>query len=227
MRKRRNFQTNFVKQGEEDTNDLRVLFRKFVNIKISEGVSDGTSNQYEENFRFFCEYVDLMKDGDYGFDTITPDYIREWIRYMQFDHVQFRNDRHRRMEKEVGLAPSTINTRLKTLRVMFNTLSKERPIDNNPMASVRNIIEPVEDIVILSDREIRRLLNVMGKSYYTTYRDYVLTMLLLDTMMRISEAVRLERSDIDRDANVIKIRARIARREMFPFLIELSVYSTN
>lgn len=209
MRKRRNYVANHAKRGEQDVEDIRNLFRKFVSIKVSEGISDGTVNQYEDNFAFFCEYIDMREIG-YDVNSITTDFIRQWATYMQYEHVQFRTIKHRR-EKQVGLAPSTINTRLKTLRVMFNTLAKERLIDANSMAQIKNVVEPEEEIGILSDRELRRMIGVMDKSFYTTYRDYVLTMLLLDTMMRISEAVQTERSDIDRDAGVIKIRASVAK----------------
>ena len=209
MRKRRNYVANHARKGEQDKDDFRNLFRKFVSIKVSEGISEGTVNQYEENFAFVSEYID-MRGESYDVEALTTDFIREWVTYMQFEHVQFRTVKHRR-EKQVGLAPSTINTRLKTLRVLFNTLYRERLIDANPMAQIKNVVEPEEEIVVLTEREIRRLLGVMDKSYYTTYRDYVLTMFLLDTMMRISEAVQTERDDIDRDAGVIKIRANIAK----------------
>lgn len=209
MRKRRNYVANHARKGEQDANDLRNLFRKFVSIKVSEGVSEGTVNQYEENFGFLREYID-MRGGNYDVNAITPGFIREWLTYMQFEHVQFRNIKHRQV-KDVGLAPSTINTRLKTLRVMFNTFARERLIDDNPMAQIKNVVEPEEEIDVLSSREIRRLIGVMDKSYYTVFRDYVLTMLLLDTMMRISEAVQTQRTDIDREAGVIKIRASVAK----------------
>lgn len=209
MRKRRNYVANHAKRGEQDSEDIRNLFRKFVSIKVSEGISDGTVGQYEVNIAFFYEYI-AMREVGYGINSITPDFIREWATYMQYEHVQFRTIKHRR-EKHVGLAPSTINTRLKTLRVMFNTLTTERLIDANPMAQIKNVAEPEEEIEVLSDRELRRMIGVMDKSFYTSYRDYVLTMLLLDTMMRISEAVQTERSDIDRDAGVIKIRASVAK----------------
>lgn len=209
MRKRRNYIANHAKKGEQDNNDIRNLFRKFVAVKVSEGVSDGTVNQYEENFRFFCEYIE-SHGALYDVSAITTDFIREWIAHMQFDHIQFRTDKHRKV-KDVGLKPSTINTRLKTIRAMFNTLNRERLIDVNPMERISNVSEPEEMIEVLTDKEITRLLGVMDKSYYTVYRDYVLTMFLLDTMLRITEAVTITRNDIDYDAQVVIVRASVAK----------------
>lgn len=209
MKKRRNLTSNHAQYQASDEKDIRILFRKFVSVKVAEGVAEGTVKQYEENFRFFCEYI--SRHGNvFDVESITTEFIRDWITYMRFEHVQFRKVSTRGV-KEVGLKPSTINTRLKTLKAMFNTLKRERIIEDNPMESVSNVNEPEELIEVLSDKEIVRLLAVMDKSYYTVYRDYVLTVLLLDTMMRISEAVRLTRNDIDRNNGVIIVRAQIAK----------------
>lgn len=208
MRKRRNYVANHAKKGANEE-DIRVLFRKFVSIKTAEGVSEGTVRQYENNFAFFCEYVE-MRGGDFAVQAVTPDFMREWITYMQFEHVQFRKVASR-MAKEVGLKPATINTRIKTMRVMFNTLAHEALIADNPCARISNVNEPVEEIVVLSDKEVTRLLGVMDKSYYTVYRDYVLIVYLLDTMSRISEAVQLSRDWIDREAGVVVIPASVAK----------------
>lgn len=55
MRKRRNYVANHARKGSQDVEDIRNLFRKFVSIKVSEG----TVNQYEENFAFISEYIDM------------------------------------------------------------------------------------------------------------------------------------------------------------------------
>lgn len=209
MRKRRNYVANHAKQESVDNKDIRNLFRQFVSIKVAEGVSGGTVKQYEENFRFFHEYIE-RHGNDFSVDLVTSEFIREWITYMQFDHIQYRKVATRKV-KEVGLKPATINTRIKTIRVMFNTLYNERLITNNPIDRIKNVYEPEEPIVILSDKEIVRLLGVMDKSYYTVYRDYVLTILLLDTMLRVTEAVSLKYDDINRESGVIIVRASIAK----------------
>lgn len=61
--------------------------------------------------------------------------------------------------KTVGLSPSLINTRLKTLRVMFNCLFGDIIILDNPMKGVKNLPEPYEVFNIKSVREMRRILK--------------------------------------------------------------------
>lgn len=209
MRKRRNYIANYAKEDSEDARDIRNLFRQFVSVKVSEGVSKGTVHQYEENFGFFREYVE-KHGNNFDVEFITQDYLRNWITYMQFKHVQFQKVATRK-EKEIGLKPSTINTRIKTMRVMFNTLLREKLIEQNPMSRIKNVFEPEEAIEVLSDKEVARLLGVMDKSFYTVYRDYVLTMLLLDTMLRVTEATTLKSDDINRESGVIIVRASVAK----------------
>ncbi len=209
MRKRRNYVGNQVKKDAQEAQDVRHLFRQFVSIKVAEGVSEGTVNQYEDNFSFFCEYIE-SHGAQYDIEAIKSTLIREWITYMQFDHIQFRKVAERKA-KEVGLKPSTINTRLKTIRVMFNTLKRERVIEDNPFERISNVSEPEDRIEVLTDKELIRLFSVMDKSYYTVYRDYVLTMFLLDTMLRITEATTVTQDDFDVDAGVVIIRASVAK----------------
>lgn len=196
MKKRRNFVANHSKLPEIESNDIRSLFKAFVKIKISEGIAIRTIKQYETNFTQFCDYVELF-GGNYGVEAITTEFVREWLTYMQKDHVQFRKIAHRKT-KSVGLKPATINTRLKTMKVMFNTLHANRLIKRNPLEGVSNVMQPEELIEVLSNMEITRILNTMDKTYYTSFRDYVLTILLLDGMLRITEATHLQRTDIDR-----------------------------
>jgi integrase/recombinase XerD len=111
----------------------------------------------------------------------------------------------------VGLAPASINTRLKTLRVLFKCLFDEGLITHNPMEGVKNVDEPLEEIIVLTADELKRLLSVPNNRLYADFRDYVLMNLLLDGMMRISEALGLRIKDFDFTAKSVTIPAPIAK----------------
>lgn len=212
MRKRRNLVANHAKLDEFESDDIRTLFNTFVKIKVSEGIAVKTIKQYETNFKQFCDYVE-QRGGNYHVKAVTVDFVRDWLTYMQQEHVQFRKISYRRT-KSVGLKPATINTRLKTLKVMFNTLHSNLIIKNNPLLKVSNVQQPEELIEVLSDTELTRLLSAMEKTYYTSFRDYVLTILLLDGMLRITEATHLQRNDIDFEKGFVIIRASIAKNRI-------------
>lgn len=208
MKKRRNTKIT-SSQSNAQENDIRNLFRKFMSIKSSEGISEGTLNQYKENFQFFCDYL-LLKNYSFLIETINTELFREWIMYMQFEHIRFKDIKTREV-KEIGLKPSTINTRIKTMKVLFSTLLQNQLVTSNPLLHIKKVHEPEELIEVLTEKEINALLAVIDKNAYTTFRDYVLTLFLLDTMLRVSEAVTLRKADLNIEAGLIIIRASVAK----------------
>ncbi|WP_026574568.1 tyrosine-type recombinase/integrase [Bacillus sp. UNC438CL73TsuS30] len=203
-----------VKSARSRSRDLRNLddlFEKFKRIKQAEGRAAGTMIQYSANYGYFIGYLD-----DYGIprsmDAISREVIRDYIVYMKDQKIKFEDHRCKtEQDQTIGLAPSTINTRLKTLRVYFKTLMDEGLIDENPMDGIKNINEPEEEIVVLNADELRRLLNVPNQRNYADFRDYVMMNLLLDGMLRISEALGLRIQDFDFQAQTVTIPGEIAK----------------
>ncbi len=197
------------------SNNLDALFERFKDIKKAEGIADSTINQYEDNYSYFVEYLnyeDIPKD----MRKISEDVLRDYIVYMREEIVRFENHRYKtEKERTVGLAPSTINTRMKTLRVMFNCLHSEGLIGSNPAKNVKNISEPVEEICVLDEDELRRLMNVPNQRNFPDFRDHVLMNFLLDCMTRISEALNLKVSDFNLKDHLVTIPASIAKNRKY------------
>ncbi|MFV8520887.1 tyrosine-type recombinase/integrase [Bacillus sp. SBS7] len=193
------------------TQTIDDLFEKFYHAKLAEGRATRTLHQYKENFRYFTYFLDY-KSLSRNIDTITTDVIRNYVVFMQNEKIQFEDHNYKPNDcKKVGLSPSTLNTRLKTLRVMFRFFVDEDLIRSNPMKQVKDVNEPQEEITILTVDELRRLLDVPNKRSYSDFRDYVIMNLLLDTFLRISEALSLTANDIDFSAKVITVRATVAK----------------
>ncbi|MEK3887233.1 tyrosine-type recombinase/integrase [Bacillus sp. FSL K6-3431] len=197
---------------------LDELYERFIEIKKAEGRAQSTLGQYEENYGYFIEYLrkyDIPKE----INAITKDTIREYIVYMRDTLVKFEEHRFKNDDaKTTGLAPSTINTRLKTLRVIFKCLEEEEHIKLNPMHGVKNVTELEEDICVLDSEELKNLLAVPNKRSYADFRDFVLMNFLLDCMTRISEAINLKISDFDLSSQLVTIPASIAKNRKFRIL---------
>ncbi|QVY62933.1 tyrosine-type recombinase/integrase [Cytobacillus gottheilii] len=192
-------------------NKLDDLFAKFIAIKKAEGRADSTIRQYEDNYGFFIEYLDRHKIKR-SMTEIDREIIREYVVYMREKWTRFDGHKYKKeSEMTVGLLPSSINTRLKTLRVMFNCLEEEQLIVHNPMEGVKNVREPEEEIVILNSEELKRLIATPNQREYSAFRDYVLMHLLIDSMCRISEALGLRRADVDFTNKSVTIPATIAK----------------
>ncbi|MGT8956984.1 tyrosine-type recombinase/integrase [Bacillus cereus] len=135
-------------------------------------------HQYKENFRYFTYFLNY-KGLSRKIDTITTDVICNYIVFMKNEKTQFEDHNYKPDDcKTVDLSPSTINTRLKTLRVMFRFLVDEELIERNPMKQIKNVNEPQEEIAVLTVDELRRLFDTSNKRSYSAFQDYV-TMNLL------------------------------------------------
>ncbi|MGG1846194.1 tyrosine-type recombinase/integrase [Bacillus wiedmannii] len=195
--------------------DLHVLFTTFTHVKEAEGRAPGTLRQYRENFHYFIEYLN-EKDIAHNLVALDTDIIRNYVLYMRNEKVKFEGHRFKKEKyMTVGLSESTVNTRLKTLRAFSRYLYEERIIDENPLLKVKNLNEPLEEIETLSLVEVKQLLNAPDKRKFSDFRDFVLMNVLLDGMLRISEALTLTINDIDFENNVIHVRGRNAKSRKY------------
>lgn len=190
---------------------LDELFRTFLAVKSAEGRAESTMQQYRNNYIYFVEYLD-KKDIPLDFSVLNRHVFREYIRYMREEAVKFESHKYKTDEqRSIGLSPSTVNTRIKSLKTMFKCLIDEEIIPHNPMDGVKKIPDPREDVKVLTVEELRRLLKMPDKATFAGYRDLTLMHLLMDGMMRISEASKLVESDFDFTQNSVTIRAAIAK----------------
>ncbi|UQD51450.1 hypothetical protein C0971_05010 [Bacillus methanolicus] len=145
--KRKGKRVKNVRAVRKSVDNLDDLFLKFKAIKRAEGRAESTLNQYDVNYGYFAEYLD-RKGIKRSMTAITKETIRDYIVYMRDEWVKFEDHKFKTEEYMTpGLSPVTINTRLKTLRVMFKCLFEEGLIDHNPMEGIKNVSEPEEEIV--------------------------------------------------------------------------------
>jgi integrase len=100
-----------------------------------------------------------------------------------------------RMRRD-GLTPGGCNMYIRTINAYLTWLHEEGAITTR--LRVKVLRAPLKQIRLLPDAEIRLLLNYHPRRR-TDRRTWTLTLLLLDTGLRISEALSLERSRIDLD----------------------------
>lgn len=191
--------------------DLEEAFSRFIIAREAEGRSPRTIERDRTNFKTFLEYLDkrnLQRD----IRLVTKELIRDYVVWMLHEKVRFEGHKYKSDdEKTVGLSPTTVNTRLKTLKVFFRFLKDEELIEHNPTEDVQNVRENETDIRILTPDEIRRLLEVPDRRSYAEFRDFVLMNLLLDSMIRINEALTLRQEDVSFVDNTITIRGVVSK----------------
>ena len=87
------------------------------------------------------------------------------------------------------LSKFTINGRIRVLRTFFNEGIAEGLFTSNPATSVKKLKEPTNAVIPLTEEEVQALLSVFNLRDWVELRDYVITVVMLDTGTRITECL--------------------------------------
>lgn len=184
------------------------VFDKFMDIKRSEAISQRRVETLLNHKKYFIgflkknQYSELMED-------ITTSIIRVWLIDMQNQYVVYQT--HVRGGKRKGLAPKTINSRLKDIKHFFNVAVENGLIERNEAYPIKLLKEPIDTVEGLTEEQVRALLKACNKNTYTGYRDYVFIMLALDSGLRAGEMVSLTTNNFDFEIGILKVEEEIAK----------------
>lgn len=150
--------------------------KMFLSVCELKGLSKNTIAYYEQRLRFFKDWITPAVDSPA--DTTTQ-HIRDYISDLQ---------------KKVSV--TTVNHSICSLSAFFNYLEDEGYIEVNPMHKIKKVRAARKIIQAFSDEQVKELLGVLDRSRFSGIRDYTLMILLLDTGLRISEALGLRIGDL-------------------------------
>lgn len=194
----------------ENSNTLNELFGIYIFAKDAEGLAKSTMKNKVYYFKTFADY--LSKNHSIVFaHEVTSDNIRELIHHLRNDHIKhINNDCVKDEYKVKGVSTAYINSILRHMKAFYNFLLEENYIDENPFKKIKQLRE-TNEVDSLTKDHIKILLKQPDQRTYAGFRDYVMMYLLLDTGMRIGEAISLKTSDIDFKTNVIELRSETTK----------------
>lgn len=178
-----------------------------------------TITSYESCLRLFARYI---KD-EYGIDNINEikeQHIREYIKYTKergkYTFVSDKNSLRinypeNRKDYNSKISVTTINNYIRNLKVFFNYMGEEYNLKNNPMKKIRQFKNSRKPKEVITDAELKRLLQNIDTTKFHEYRDYIIIQLLIDTGMRLNECLLLEIENLDLDRRVILISQDITK----------------
>lgn len=187
---------------------IHDLFSKFIDLKRSEGISEVRKKDLLQDKKYFTNFL-RSKGYSELMDDITTSIIREWLIEMQEQYVVYQT--HVRGGKRKGLAPKTINGRIKNIKHFYNVIIENRLWERNEAAPIKLLKEPIDTVEGLSEDHVKAMLKACKKSTYTGFRDYVLIMLGIDCGLRAGELVSLSLKNFDFDIGIVKIEEDIAK----------------
>lgn len=101
------------------------------------------------------------------------------------------------------LKTTTINTKLRAFRSLFNFLYKNKHIKNNPIANIKLLKERKQVVNTFTKEQLTELFSLCDQKTFVGLRDYTIMLLMLDTGIRLNELVGIKVDDIKDDAILI------------------------
>lgn len=153
-------------------------------LRVDDGKAASTIERYREH---------LASMADTFGDVAVP--------ALRGEHIS----RYRRKLLDAGLQPTTIGARLACLRSFLRYLLEIRGLAVFPPERIKRPRIPKRAVTYLSREEVRRLIAAVPTTTFRGLRDRALLEVFISTGIRLSEAVNLDRDDIDWRAGQVTV----------------------
>ena len=197
---------------DKDDMSLDDALELFVQAKRVERVRDSTIRDYYSHIEYLSDYmteVECLKKPFIG--DLTAVLIRRYINYMLTEKTRYSGIKGRR-DKFVGLSPTTVNIRLRTLRTMCRFWYKEGISDINAMENIKPLrLDEEDEVVGLTDEELRSVIANLDELQFAEWRDKILIIVMLDTGLRPGEACGMTIDRVDFRTLTLSVPSKVAK----------------
>jgi site-specific recombinase XerD len=120
------------------------------------------------------------------------------------------------------VSASTVATCYRYLQQFFRWALDEEEITRSPMERMKPPAIPETPVPVITEDDLRTLLDECAGTDFTARRDLAIIMLLLDTGVRLAELAGLGVEDIDFGLNVVTVMGKGRRLRSCPFGLKTS-----
>ena len=148
-----------------------------------------------------------MKDRKiYSFSKVNQKIIIEYINYIsergKYTVVSNKNsilsnNPDKRTDYGKRVSNSTVNSYIRNIKAFFSYCTEYDILKNNPAKKIKLISNKRKSKYYITDAQFRFLIQSFNLASFSEYRDYIITNLLIDTGMRISECLLIRTADVD------------------------------
>jgi integrase/recombinase XerC len=171
-------------------------------IRYERNYSDHTALSYAKDLEQFEEYAKANHEGQFDPETIDSDIVRNWIVFLL----------------DEGIAASSVNRKLSSLKSFFKFLVKQGIVPTNPLLLLNGPKTKKTLPYFIREKEMDLLLD--GDSFRDDFegvRNRLILELLYNTGIRRSELVGIKNSDIDYSASLLKVTGKRNKQRLIPF----------
>jgi site-specific recombinase XerD len=179
--------------------DLRLLVPDFERALRAANKSHKTIDIYRDAARRMIDYFIAS-----GMPTEATKVTREHVETFIADQVE-------------RWKPATANQRYRSLTQFWKFLLDEGEIRKNPMAKMKPPKVPEEQVPVISDDALTKLLVGCDGRNFDDRRDTAMIRMLISTGMRAGELVGMRVADLDRDMQVAIVLGKGARPRACPY----------
>lgn len=200
----------------EEKRTLQQALAIFIRKKEAEKVRNSTVREYRRHIEYLADFMTNVLGFQNAFvGDLNEDVIQAYVTYLLTVKKRYTASdgfSGGRKDTSVGLSANTVNIRLRTLRTMCRYWATKGIIAENPMEDIENVrTDETEEVPGLSDEEVQTILDSYDEVQYAEWRDKILCLLLLDTGLRINEAVNLTQERADFMTYTLLIPSTVAK----------------
>ncbi len=166
---------------------LEEAWDEFADELRLRGLSPHTIEWYQYVVLPFGRYLEAGRGSVALGDTAERD-VRSFLRVMS---------------TQVG--PRRINHYREGIKRFYDWLRTRGYVDHNPAANIDKVREPRKIVPSLTPKQLEALLRQPDRTRFVGLRDLCFILLLLDTGLRLSEALGLTVGDVKADDGVVKV----------------------
>jgi site-specific recombinase XerD len=115
------------------------------------------------------------------------------------------------------VSPATVAKHYRSLQQLFRWLVEDGEIGHSPMERMRPPAVPEQPVDILTDDELRALLDAARGNTFENRRDTAMLRMLIDTGMRAGELAGLNLDDLDAEQSVAVVMGKGRRGRAVPY----------
>ena len=182
----------------------------------TKGLAYKTIQSYEQSLRLFARYCEDEHQVDKA-EKVTKKMIVDYLAYVRDrgkytvvtdDLSRKSNNPHKRTDLGKRVSVTTINNYLRNIKAFYTYCMDFQIVKKNPTDTLKAMPNKRKARDFITDMQFKMLLRVFNLSTYVEYRDYVITNLLMDTGMRITECLLIKIEDIDLNKRAIFLPAQ-------------------
>lgn len=182
---------------------LKESFLKY--LRYEKNYSELTVVNYGIDLTQFEEYF-KKQDEALDYTQVGSDLVRDWVVSLM----------------DAGLAASSVNRKLSSLRSFYRYLLRKEIIPVDPMQKVGGLKKRKPLPTFVKDADMDKILDEsnFGDTFEGT-RDRVILEVFYETGIRLSELIGLKDADVDLAARQLKVNGKRNKQRIVPFGDEL------